>query len=46
MDKTTEIILEVENVEIISCEQSFKIVSYCTHCCHNIQRKQNYPQER
>ena len=30
MDKTTEIILEVENVEIISCEQSFKIVSYCT----------------
>ena len=23
-------ILEVENVEIISCEQSFKIVSYCT----------------
>lgn len=30
MDKTTEIILEIENVERISFEQSFKIVSYCT----------------
>ena len=30
MDKTTEIILEIENAERISFEQSFKIVSYCT----------------
>ena len=30
MDKTTEIILEIENVERISFEQSFRIVSYCT----------------
>ena len=30
MDKTTEIILEIEKVERISFEQSFKIVSYCT----------------
>lgn len=30
MDKTTEFILEIENAENISFEQSFKIVSYCT----------------
>ena len=30
MDKTTEIILEIENVKRLSFEQSFKIVSYCT----------------
>lgn len=30
MDKTTEIILEIENVERIPFEQSFKIVLYCT----------------
>ena len=30
MDKTTEIILEIENVERLSFEQSFKIASYCT----------------
>ena len=43
MDKTTEIILEIENAERISFEQSFKIAY---NCCHNIQRKQNYPRER
>ena len=30
MDRTTELIIEIENVERISFEQSFKIVSYCT----------------
>lgn len=30
MDKTTELILEIEKVKRISFEQSFKIVSYCT----------------
>lgn len=30
MDKTTEVVLEIENVDRISFEQSFKIVSYCT----------------
>lgn len=30
MDKTTEIIFEIENVERISSEQSFEIVLYCT----------------
>lgn len=30
MDKTTEFILEIENAENISFEQSFRIVSYCT----------------
>ncbi|MDD2979041.1 MAG: helicase-related protein [Hespellia sp.] len=30
MDRTTEIVLEIENVEKISIEQSFKVVSYCT----------------
>lgn len=30
MDKTKEIILEIENAESISFEQSFKIISHCT----------------
>lgn len=30
MDKTTDFISEIENVDSISLEQSFRIVSYCT----------------